>query len=110
MLTGSIGMLPSASLGERLNTIGLPVGMYEPIHGSAPDIAGKNIANPIATILSVAMMLKFSFNLAKEADDIERAVENVLNKGYRTIDIKQEGTKVLGCKEMGDAIVREIEG
>ena len=110
ILTGSIGMLPSASLGQRVNKVGLPIGMYEPIHGSAPDIAGKDIANPIATILSVAMMLRFSFNLTKEADDIERSVENVLNKGYRTTDIKQEGTKVLGCKEMGDAIVREIEG
>ncbi|MBI5892437.1 MAG: 3-isopropylmalate dehydrogenase [Deltaproteobacteria bacterium] len=102
MLTGSIGMLPSASLGGK-------VGMYEPIHGSAPDIAGKDIANPIATILSVAMMLKFSFNLGKEADDIEKAVENVLNKGFRTQDIKQEGMKVVGCREMGNVIVEEIE-
>lgn len=101
MLTGSIGMLPSASLGGK-------VGMYEPIHGSAPDIAGKDIANPIATILSVSMMLRFSFNLNKEALDIENTVENVLNKGFRTHDIGQDGTKIMGCKEMGDKIVEEI--
>ena len=104
MLTGSIGMLPSASLG------GGAVGMYEPIHGSAPDIAGQDKANPIATILSVAMMLRFSFNLTKEADDVERAVENVLNKGYRTADINQPGMKLVGCKEMGEAIVHELAG
>ncbi|MBI5682293.1 MAG: 3-isopropylmalate dehydrogenase [Deltaproteobacteria bacterium] len=109
MLTGSIGMLPSASLGQRVNKVGLPIGMYEPIHGSAPDIAGKDIANPIATILSVAMMLRFSFNLGKEADAIERAVENVLNKGFRTQDIRQEGSKIVGCKEMGDRIVEDVE-
>ena len=102
MLTGSIGMLPSASLG------GGAVGMYEPIHGSAPDIAGQDKANPIATILSVAMMLRFSFNLTKEADDIEKAVENILNQGYRTADINQPGMKLVGCKEMGEAIVHEL--
>jgi len=84
--------------------------MYEPIHGSAPDIAGQDKANPIATILSVAMMLRFSFNLTKEADDVERAVENVLNKGYRTADINQPGMKLVGCKEMGEAIVHELAG
>ena len=101
MLTGSIGMLPSASLGGK-------VGMYEPIHGSAPDIAGTDKANPIATILSVAMMLRFSFDLTKEADDVERAVESVLNKGYRTLDINQPGMKLVGCKVMGEAIIGEL--
>ncbi|MBI3755224.1 MAG: 3-isopropylmalate dehydrogenase, partial [Deltaproteobacteria bacterium] len=100
MLTGSIGMLPSASLGGK-------VGLYEPIHGSAPDIAGTDKANPIATILSVAMMLRYSFNLAKEADDIEKAVENILNKGYRTADINQPGMKLVGCTGMGEAIINE---
>ena len=103
MLTGSIGMLPSASLGGK-------VGMYEPIHGSAPDIAGQDKANPIATILSVAMMLRFSFNLTDAADDIERAVESVLNKGFRTLDINQPGMKVVGCKGMGEAIIKEVGG
>ncbi len=101
MLTGSIGMLPSASLGGK-------VGLYEPIHGSAPDIAGTDKANPIATILSVAMMLRYSFNLVKEADDIEKAVENVLNKGYRTADINQPGMKLVGCKEMGEVIMNNL--
>lgn len=98
MLTGSIGMLPSASLGGK-------VGMYEPIHGSAPDIAGQDKANPIATILSAAMMLRFSFNLTGAANDIERAVETVLNKGFRTADISQSGMKVVGCRGMGEAII-----
>ena len=98
MLTGSIGMLPSASLGGK-------VGMYEPIHGSAPDIAGQNKANPIATILSIAMMLRFSFDMTKESDTVERAVEGVLNNGYRTADIYQSGMKLAGCKEMGEAVV-----
>jgi len=101
MLTGSIGMLPSASLGGK-------VGLYEPIHGSAPDIAGTDKANPIATILSVAMMLRYSFNLVKEAGDIEKAVENVLNKGYRTADINQPGMKLVGCKEMGEVIMNNL--
>ena len=103
MLTGSIGMLPSASLGGK-------VGMYEPIHGSAPDIAGQDKANPIATILSVAMMLRFSFNLTDAADDIERAVEKVLNEGFRTADINQHGMKLVGCKGMGEAIIKEVGG
>ena len=101
MITGSIGMLPSASLGEGT------LGMYEPIHGSAPDIAGKGIANPLATILSTAMMLRYSFNLESEAKDIEDAVVKVLEKGYRTGDIKSEGTILVGTKEMG-ALVAEI--
>lgn len=103
MLTGSIGMLPSASLGGK-------VGMYEPIHGSAPDIAGQDKANPIATILSVAMMLRFSFNLTDAADDIERVVEKVLNEGFRTADINQHGMKLVGCKGMGEAIIKEVGG
>lgn len=98
-ITGSIGMLPSASLGEN------SFGMYEPIHGSAPDIAGKDMANPIATILSMAMMLRYTFNLNKEADDIENAVAQVLDKGYRTADIKSEDTKEVGIKEIGRLIV-----
>ena len=101
-LTGSIGMLPSASLGEG------SLGMYEPVHGSAPDIAGKNIANPIATILSGAMMLKYSFGLQDESKVIEDAVAKVLNNGYRTGDIMSEGMKKLGCVEMADAILAEI--
>ena len=102
MITGSIGMLPSASLGEGT------LGMYEPIHGSAPDIAGKGIANPLATILSTAMMLRYSFNLENEAKDIENAVVKVLEEGYRTGDIKSEGTIPVGTKEMGTLVVERI--
>lgn len=102
MVTGSIGMLASASLGDS------KLGLYEPSHGSAPDIAGQNKANPIATILSAAMMLRYSFDLEKEADDIETAVKEVLKKGYRTIDIMSEGNELVGTKEMGDLIVNEI--
>lgn len=102
MLTGSIGMLPSASLGEGT------LGMYEPIHGSAPDIAGKGIANPLAAILSIAMMLRYSFNLENEAKDIENAVVKVLEEGYRTGDIKSEGTTLVGTKEMGELVVDRI--
>ncbi|MBI5970659.1 MAG: 3-isopropylmalate dehydrogenase [Deltaproteobacteria bacterium] len=106
MLTGSIGMLPSASLGAAKNRA-----MYEPIHGSAPDIAGKGIANPIATILSVAMMLKYSFDMEDAAAKIETAVENVLEKGFRTADIYsvgKTGTRRVSCAEMGAAIVKEL--
>jgi 3-isopropylmalate dehydrogenase len=99
MLTGSIGMLPSASLDKNGK------GMYEPIHGSAPDIAGKGLANPIATILSVAMMLRYSFGDAANADRIERAVNQALDAGYRTADIYSEGTRKVGTQEMGAAIV-----
>ncbi len=99
MVTGSIGMLASASLNET------KFGLYEPSGGSAPDIAGKGIANPIATILSAAMMLRYSFDLDQEADAIERAVEQVLKEGYRTIDIMSEGKTQIGTKEMGDRIV-----
>ena len=102
MVTGSIGMLASASLNDS------KFGLYEPSHGSAPDIAGKGIANPIATILSAAMMLRYSFDLDKEADAIEAAVKSVLKKGYRTVDIMSEGCTQVGCKEMGDLLADEI--
>lgn len=98
MITGSIGMLSSASLGST------KLGLYEPSHGSAPDIAGQNIANPIATILSAAMMLRYSFDLDKEADAVEAAVRQVLSKGFRTIDIYAEGMKKVSTSEMGDLI------
>ena len=107
MLTGSLGMLPSASLGAK-DANGKTPALYEPVHGSAPDIAGKNIANPIATILSFAMMLRYSFNLGAEADLLEKAVTSVLAKGYRTADIMQEGAKKLSTSEMGDAIITEL--
>lgn len=102
MITGSIGMLPSASLNET------KFGMYEPSGGSAPDIAGQNKANPIATILSAAMMLRFTFDLDKEADAIENAVKQVLVDGYRTCDIVSEGTTLVSCSEMGDLIKERI--
>ena len=102
MITGSIGMLPSASLGEGA------FGMYEPIHGSAPDIAGQDIANPIATILSVSMLLKYSLGLSEEAAAIERAVTEVLDAGYRTGDIAKKGETVIGTKEMGALICGRI--
>ncbi len=102
MLTGSIGMLPSASLNEH------NFGLYEPIHGSAPDIAGKNIANPLATILSAAMMLRYSFGLGDKADHIERAVKSVLAQGVRTGDIAEAGGKVVGTREMGDAVLAAL--
>jgi 3-isopropylmalate dehydrogenase len=102
MLTGSIGMLPSASLGEGNK------GLYEPVHGSAPDIEGKNIANPIAAIMSAAMLLRHSFGRKAEAAKVERAVRSALAGGYRTADILQPGTKKVGTKEMGDAIVAAL--
>ena len=102
MITGSIGMLSSASLNES------KFGLYEPSHGSAPDIAGKDIANPIATIISAAMMLRFSFDLDKEADAIEDAVRKVLAEGYRTVDIMDEGKKQVGTTEMGNLICERI--
>jgi 3-isopropylmalate dehydrogenase len=101
MLTGSIGMLPSASIGAK-------VGLFEPIHGSAPDIAGKNIANPIATIASAAMMLSYAFQLDKEAGAVEQAIIKTLESGYRTKDIHAEGMKLVGTVEMGDAIVKNL--
>ncbi len=102
MLTGSIGMMPSASLSSGT------LGMYEPIHGSAPDIAGMNIANPLGTILSAAMMLRYSFDMAQEADDIEAAVNKVLDDGCRTGDIMQPGCKKVTCSEMGDLVEKCI--
>ena len=102
MITGSIGMLPSASMNET------KFGLYEPSGGSAPDIAGQNKANPIATILSAAMMLRYSFGMTEEADAIENAVNKVLDKGLRTADNMSEGCTCLGCTAMGDAILAEI--
>lgn len=103
MITGSIGMLPSASLGAT------KLGLYEPIHGSAPDIAGQDMANPIATILSVAMLLRYSLDLTAEADEIESAITRVLDKGYRTGDIASAGTTSVGTKEMGRIIREELK-
>ena len=108
MLTGSMGNMPSAALGEDLNSFGKPRGMYEPIHGSAPDIAGKGIANPIGTILSAAMMLRHSLGLNSEAEAIEKAVDAVLNAGHRTADIIKEGESPLGTKEMTKKIIQEL--
>lgn len=99
MITGSIGMIPSSSLGATT------CGLYEPIHGSAPDIAGKDVANPIGTILSAAMMLRFSFDMAKEADAVEKAVSAYLDKGYRTADIMSDGMTQVGCSKCGDIIL-----
>ena len=103
MVTGSIGMLASASLNDT------KFGLYEPSHGSAPDIAGKDIANPIATILSASMMLRYSFDLDREADAIDAAVKQVLQDGFRTGDIMSEGCEQVGCKRMGDLIVERIK-
>lgn len=102
MITGSIGMIPSSSLGDTT------CGVYEPIHGSAPDIAGEDKVNPIASILSVAMMLRYSFDMKEEADAIEKAVNTVLDNGYRTADNMSEGCTLLGCKAMTDAILKEL--
>ncbi len=102
MLTGSIGMLPSASLNAANK------GLYEPIHGSAPDIAGRNIANPLATILSLAMMMRYTFGKEEEAARIEAAVKRVLRQGFRTGDIYEEGTRKVGTAEMGDAVVAAL--
>lgn len=103
MITGSIGMIPSSSLGSS------SCGLYEPIHGSAPDIAGMDIANPIGTILSAAMMLRYSFDMPEEADCIENAVSAVLDEGYRTADIMSEGCKKVGCSEMGSLIISKLD-
>jgi len=102
MLTGSIGMLPSASIGGK-------VGMYEPVHGSAPDIAGKDMANPLATILTVALMLRHSLDQGVAAERIEKAVGDVLDEGYRTADIQEEGCRLIGCKEMGRLVREKIQ-
>ncbi|MBQ7335476.1 MAG: 3-isopropylmalate dehydrogenase [Clostridia bacterium] len=103
MITGSIGMIPSSSLGATT------CGLYEPIHGSAPDIAGKDLANPIGTILSAAMMLRYSFDMAKEADAIENAVSAYLDAGYRTADIMSEGMTCVGCAACGDLILQNLK-
>ena len=102
MITGSIGMIPSSSLGAAT------CGLYEPIHGSAPDIAGKDAANPVGTILSAAMMLRFSFDMPKEADAIENAVSAYLDGGYRTADIMSEGQMLVGCKQCGQLIIDNL--
>jgi 3-isopropylmalate dehydrogenase len=109
MLTGSLGMLPSASLGETDPKTRKRKAMYEPVHGSAPDIAGKGAANPIAMIASFGMALRYSFDMGKEADLIDKAIIATLDKGLRTADIKSEGCKLVSTKEMGEAIVGELE-
>ncbi len=101
MLTGSIGMLPSASIGGK-------VGMYEPVHGSAPDIAGKDMANPLATIMTIALMLRHSFEQGAAADHVEKAVAEVLDEGYRTADIQEDGRRLVGCKEMGRRVREKL--
>lgn len=108
MLAGSMGMLPSASLGDLMNKHGLPLGLYEPIHGSAPDIAGQGIANPLAAILSSAMLLRHSLGLEEEAAAIEAAVDAVLNEGVRTRDVAHTGTETVGTVVMGDLVVQAL--
>jgi 3-isopropylmalate dehydrogenase len=108
MLTGSLGMLPSASLGAP-DSDGRRKAMYEPVHGSAPDIAGEDKANPLATILSYAMTLRYSFDMAEDADYIEQAVQNVLANGLRTGDIMQPGMTLVSCTQMGDAVTKELD-
>ncbi len=109
MLTGSLGMLASASLGEVDVKTKRRKALYEPVHGSAPDIAGRGIANPIAMIASFGMALRYSFNLSKQADMIDQAIAATLDKGLRTADIKSEGSKVISTSEMGSAILNELE-
>tara|TARA_Y100001970_G_scaffold244788_1_gene311282 strand:- start:83 stop:1195 length:1113 start_codon:yes stop_codon:yes gene_type:complete len=108
MLTGSLGMLPSAALGP-IKENGTRAAMYEPVHGSAPDIAGQSKANPLAMIMSFAMMLKYSFDMQEDSQIIEKAVQNVLLKGFRTEDIKKGAKKIISTKEMGDAIIDELK-
>jgi 3-isopropylmalate dehydrogenase len=108
MLTGSLGMLPSASLGEVDAKTRMRKSLYEPVHGSAPDIAGKGVANPIAMIASFAMALRYSFNLGGLADSIDQAIAAVLAKGLRTGDIRSEGTTLVSTTQMGEAIVGEL--
>ena len=108
MLTGSLGMLPSASLGP-VKENGTRAAMYEPVHGSAPDIAGQSKANPLAMILSFAMMLKYSFNMQEDSQLVEKAVQNVLLKGLRTADIADSANKIISTKEMGDAVIEELK-
>src|SRR5208282_3208150 len=109
MLTGSLGMLPSASLGELDAKTKRRKALYEPVHGSAPDIAGKGIANPIAMLASFGMALRYSFDMGKEADLLDTAIAAVLAEGLRTADIKSDGAKVVSTSEMGEAIVGELE-
>ena len=109
MLTGSLGMLASASLGDIDPKTKKRKALYEPVHGSAPDIAGKGVANPIAMIASFGMGLRYSFNMGREADMIDKAIAAALAKGLRTADIKSDGTKLVGTTEMGDAIIAEME-
>jgi 3-isopropylmalate dehydrogenase len=108
MLTGSLGLLPSASLGSK-NKNGKMKSMYEPVHGSAPDIAGKGIANPIAAILSFSMALRYSLDLEKEADNLDQAVQKVLDDGLRTKDILSKGKKEVSTSQMGNAIVSKLQ-
>jgi 3-isopropylmalate dehydrogenase len=108
MLTGSLGLLPSASLGAK-DKNGNMRSLYEPVHGSAPDIAGQGIANPIATILSFAMALRYSLDLDKEADSLEKAVQDVLDEGLRTKDIISKGMKEVSTSVMGDAIISKLQ-
>ena len=108
MLTGSMGMLPSASLGTRQTSYG-SFGLYEPIHGTAPDIAGQDKANPIAAILTLAMLLRYSLGLKEEARVIEEAVEQVIHKGYRTVDLAEPGKTIVGTKEMGQQVVAALQ-
>jgi 3-isopropylmalate dehydrogenase len=109
MLTGSLGMLPSASLGAPDKVTGKRKALYEPVHGSAPDIAGKGLANPIAMLASFAMALRYSFGMIKEADLIEKAIAAALANGLRTADITSPGMTTVGTREMGDAIIGEME-
>lgn len=109
MLVGSMGLLPSASIGDALNSLGRPRGLYEPIHGSAPDIAGHDAANPLATILSTALMLRHSLDQAAAADAVEAAVASVLAAGHRTADIAQPGKHTVRCREMGALVLRALE-
>jgi len=108
MLTGSLGMLPSASLGAADST-GRRKALYEPVHGSAPDIAGKDMANPLACVLSFAMMLRYSFDMTEQADMVEKAVQNALARGVRTSDIMQQGTARVSTTVMGDTLLRELD-
>jgi 3-isopropylmalate dehydrogenase len=108
MATGSLGMLPSAALGAPDAATGKRKAMYEPIHGSAPDIAGKNMANPIAALMSFAMLLKYSFDRDAEAKLLEDSIADVLNEGYRTADIAQDGMTTLGTTEMGGKILTAL--
>ena len=107
MLTGSLGMLPSASLGI-IDENGKRAAMYEPVHGSAPDISGKGLANPLAMIMSFAMMLKYSFDMNEDSVLIEKAVQHVLSKGLRTVDIARPGENAISTQEMGQAVIDEL--